>query len=196
MPKTTVCPVAFISLPSAAQASSRALALVAGANVTLTPATVSNLTTLTIAASGGGGGTPASSVVATAVYGQTSVVGASTDYARGDHVHGSPALGTTGAQACAGNDARLSNSRAPTGGASGDLAGSYPGPTVTQARGLLETSGPTTLTIGVIADGQTLRRVGTAIVGAYVVAWVYSSGPIATLDAMPSPVQFIGSTWV
>lgn len=195
MAKTTVCPVAFISLTSAAQASSRALALVAGSNVTLTPSTVASLTTLTIAASSGGG-TPALSVVATAAYGQASVVGVSTDYARGDHVHGSPALGTSGSTACAGNDARLTDSRAPHGSASGDLAGSYPSPTVTQARGLRETSGPTTLTIGAIADGQTLRRVGTAIVGAYVIACVYSSGPIATLNSKPAAVQFIGSTWV
>lgn len=39
-------------------------------------------------------------------------------------------LGTGAAQACAGNDSRLSDSRAPTGSASGDLASTYPAPTV------------------------------------------------------------------
>lgn len=39
---------------------------------------------------GGGGGTPASTVTATTVFGQSSAVGTSTDYARADHVHGSP----------------------------------------------------------------------------------------------------------
>ena len=40
---------------------------------------------------GGGGGTPATTVVTTNTFGQASAVGTSTDYARADHVHGSPA---------------------------------------------------------------------------------------------------------
>lgn len=39
---------------------------------------------------GGGGGTPASSVVSETAFGQSAAVGTSTDYARGDHTHGSP----------------------------------------------------------------------------------------------------------
>jgi hypothetical protein len=68
--------------------------------------------------------------------------------------------------ACEGNDARLSDARAPNGSASGDLAGTYPSPTVTQARGLRETTGPTTLVVGAVADGEFLRRVGATLVGA------------------------------
>ena len=39
---------------------------------------------------GGGGGTPASSVVSETSYGQSPVVGVSTDFARADHTHGTP----------------------------------------------------------------------------------------------------------
>lgn len=59
-------------------------------------------------------GGPASSVVAETSYGQASAVGTGTDYARNDHTHGSPSLGTSGTTACAGNDARLSDARTPT----------------------------------------------------------------------------------
>jgi hypothetical protein len=67
--------------------------------------------------------------------------------------------------ACEGNDARLSDARAPNGVASGDLAGSYPSPTVTQARGLRETTGPTTLAMGAVADGEFLKRSGSSVIG-------------------------------
>lgn len=39
-------------------------------------------------------------------------------------------LGTGATQACAGNDSRLSDSRAPSGTASGDLSGTYPSPQI------------------------------------------------------------------
>ena len=183
MPATTVCPVAFIQLGSQADATVRALKLEAGSGVTLTTSTSAGVATTTIAASGGGGGgTPATTVVSATSYGQSPVVGTGTDYARVDHSHGSPALGTSGSTACAGNDARLTDSRAPTGAASGDLGGSYPSPTVTQARGLRETSGPTTLTLGAVADGQVLQRSGSTVVGAWLALALSVSQADAAVD--------------
>ena len=180
MPATTVCPVAFVQLGSQADATARALIIQAGSGVTLTTSTTAGVATTTIAASGGGGGgTPATTVVSATSYGQSPVVGTGTDYARVDHSHGSPALGTSGSTACAGNDARLTDSRAPTGAASGDLGGSYPSPTVTQARGLRETSGPTTLTLGAVADGQVLQRSGSTVVG----AWLALALSVSQADA-------------
>lgn len=180
MPATTVCPVAFVQLGSQADATARALIIQAGSGVTLTTSTSAGVATTTIAASGGGGGgTPATTVVSATSYGQSPVVGTGTDYARVDHSHGSPALGTSASTACAGNDARLTDSRAPTGAASGDLGGSYPSPTVTQARGLRETSGPTTLTLGAVADGQVLQRSGSTVVG----AWLAVALSVSQADA-------------
>ena len=72
----------------------RVAQLVAGTNVTISESLAGEVLTVTVAASGGGGGggTPASTVVSETSFGQSAAVGTSTDYARGDHTHGSPTL--------------------------------------------------------------------------------------------------------
>jgi hypothetical protein len=111
-------------------------------------------------AAASGGGTPAVSVTDETTYGIAPAVGTGTNYARQDHTHGSPtaptasSVGALGAQAAA----------------SGDLGGTYPSPTVTQARGLRTTTGPTTLVVGAVADGQLLQRVGATVVGVWLSA--------------------------
>lgn len=66
--------------------------LKAGQNVTLTEAIVSGVLEVTVGATGGGGGTPSTTVVSETTPGLQPIVGTSTDYARGDHSHGSPPL--------------------------------------------------------------------------------------------------------
>lgn len=73
--------------------------------------------------------------------------------------HLAPVVSTTTVQNVTGG------SGSPSGNASGDLSGMYPGPLVTQARGIRETSGPTTLVVGPIGNGQCLVRSGNTLIG-------------------------------
>ena len=105
-----------------------------------------------IGAGGGGGGQTDT------VTGSSGIVNAGTNV----DADLTPTYGTTAGTITEGDDARLSDARAPTGAAGGDLAGTYASPSVAA---ITETTGPTSLTIGAIADGETLRRSGAAVVG-------------------------------
>lgn len=62
-----------------------------------------------------------------------------------------------------GNDAAYTDARTPTGSAGGQVGGTYP--TSLDVRGLRETSGPTLLTLGSVADGEYLKRSGSTVIG-------------------------------
>lgn len=208
--------------PTAAQE----LEIVAGSNITLTGTRTGNRVELSIASSGGGGGggggaptgaeylvgalngslthervvTDTATVtwdLATAGQAKASVPAASTSAA--GVVELATSSETTAGLAVQASDTRLSDARTPTGAASGDLGGTYPSPTVTQARGLRETSGPTTLPMGAVAEGQLLRRLGGQIVGAYIVLATLTpsqSGPYNVMVGTNTGESFTGSTWV
>ena len=205
--------------PTAAQE----LEIVAGSNITLTGTRTGNRVELSIASSGGGGGgapTGAEYIVASSngsltnefvatntatltwdfsTPGQAKATVPTASTSSAGVVELATSSETTAGLAVQASDTRLSDARTPTGAASGDLGGTYPSPTVTQARGLRETSGPTTLPMGAVAEGQLLRRLGGQIVGAYIVLATLTpsqSGPYNVLVGTNTGESFSGSTWV
>jgi hypothetical protein len=72
------------------------------------------------------------------------------------------AIGDANAEGAAASFARSNHVHALGGAVGGQLSGTLPNPNVV---GIRESAGPTNLTIGAIADGQTLIRSGSTIIG-------------------------------
>ena len=98
-----------------------------------------------------------------AAYGGTGL----SSYTAGDLLYatGSSAIGKLGIGAA--GYFLVSSGSAPVWAAPGDLALSGGSVQVTQARGLRETSGPTTLAMGAVPDNSYLQRQGSTIVGVF-----------------------------
>jgi hypothetical protein len=63
------------------------------------------------------------------------------------------------------------------------------------AEEIRESSGPTTLTVGAIGDGQILKRVGSTVVGAWALAFALTFDG-NTYETGPAPVEYsAGTSW-
>ena len=94
------------------------------------------------------------------------------------------ATGSTGSTVCIGNDARLSDSRAPNGTATGDLYGSFPSPNVGKLRGTaISATAPT--------DGQVMTY---ATATGWTPTTIAASGDLSGTYPAPSVVKLRGQT--
>jgi hypothetical protein len=160
--------------------------VVAGTNITVAALDNpgANRVDVTVTSTAGGAG-PATTVTDETTYGVAKVVGTLTTYAREDHNHGSPALGTTGATAAAGNDSRITGAvQASTATAKGDL--------------LAATASATIARLGVGSNSQVLTADSTQSTG---IKWatpsagastkIVDSGPIVSGDITVSSGAFV-----
>ncbi len=148
-----------------------------GTNVTFSEAVVADKLEVTINASGGGGGggTPATTVVSETSYGQSPVVGTSTDYARGDHSHGTPAV--------------------PAHSALSSLAWTSSGHTGTATSVAVFNAGGAAAVSTPSADGQVLSRQGGALVWVTLAAGLALYPEISDVVVEDMDVAMQGTTY-
>jgi hypothetical protein len=160
--------------------------LVAGTNITVAAVDNpgANRVDVTVTSTAGGAG-PATTVTDETTYGVAKAVGTLATYAREDHTHGSPALGTSGATAAAGNDSRITGAvQASTATTKGDL--------------LAATAAATLTRLGVGSNGQVLTADSAQATG---IKWatpssgasvkIVDSGPITTGDITVAAGGFV-----
>ena len=219
MPTATVCPVAWIQVGAQADASARALKLEAGTNITFTTSTSGGVATVTIAASGGGGVTAHTALTALAwtSSGHTGTasrlasfdgagaasytpIGASGGVQAWDtDLDGYAALSSTGLVARTGSGTAAT--RTLTAGSAqvtvtnGSGVSGNPTVDLAYASAVRETSGPTTLTIGAVSDGQYLKRSGSTVIGTFIALYLLNPGPYNAFVTTAKASAFAGSTW-
>ena len=188
MSKATICPVAWIQVDAQADASARALSIIAGTNITLTTSTSGGVATVTIAASGGGGVSAHTALTALAwassghtgtasrlasfdgsgAAAYTQIGAASGVQAWDTDLDGYAALSSTGLVARTGSGTAAT--RTITAGSAqltvtnGSGVSGDPTVDLAYASAIRETSGPTTLTIGAMGDGEVAIRSGATFV--------------------------------
>jgi len=220
MAKATICPVAWIQVDASADASVRALKLEAGTNVTLTTSTSGGVATTTIAASGGGGGVSAHTALTALAWTSSGHTGTASRLASFDgagaasytqigasggvqawdtDLDGYAALSSTGLVARTGSGTAAT--RTLTAGSAqltvsnGDGVAGNPTIDLAYASAVRETSGPTTLTMGAVSDGQYLKRSGSTVIGTFIALYLLNPGPYNAFVATDSGTSFAGSTW-
>ena len=101
-------------------------------------------------------------------------------------------LGTGAQQAAPGNDTRFSDARTPSGPASGDLSGSYPGPTIGVDKVTASHIAPLTITDAEVAVANKDGAIGTASLRTLGTGALQALAGNTRLDQIAAPTTSVG----